>query len=100
MKNPTAKCQRHDCHNTIAQPQNGRRKRFCSDACRKALGRVRTTVTFGAQNARIAKDTDPPFPDVFLQVSQGLARHKMTIFRERAFRGLAPGMASTRPRTS
>lgn len=29
-----AKCQRHDCHNTITRPPTGRRKRFCSDACR------------------------------------------------------------------
>jgi hypothetical protein len=30
----SAKCQRHDCHNTVTQPQSGRPKRFCSDACR------------------------------------------------------------------
>jgi hypothetical protein len=39
----TAKCQRHDCSNTINQPQTGRRKRFCSDACRIRVHRRNKT---------------------------------------------------------
>jgi hypothetical protein len=44
MRAPLTKCQRYDCHNTITQPQNGRRKRFCSDACRIRVHRRNETA--------------------------------------------------------
>jgi hypothetical protein len=43
MRAPLTKCQRYDCHNTITQPQNGRRKRFCSDGCRIRVHRCNET---------------------------------------------------------
>jgi hypothetical protein len=43
MRASVAKCQRHECHNTVTQPQSGRRKRFCSDACRIRVHRCNET---------------------------------------------------------
>ena len=50
-------CARADCANTVAQPQSGRRKRFCSDACRIRVHRRNETP--GVTTAHPA-DLDAP----------------------------------------
>jgi hypothetical protein len=39
----TAVCRAADCTNTVVQPPSGRRKRFCSDACRIRVHRRNET---------------------------------------------------------
>jgi hypothetical protein len=51
---PSFKCERPDCPNVVEQSPRGRRRKFCSERCRKAVARSRVTCPENAPKARTA----------------------------------------------
>ncbi len=60
-------CERPGCKNEVAQPESGRRRRFCSAACRQAAYRARhNTIVWepvAGPPARPAPALEAPAPD-------------------------------------
>lgn len=52
----SSKCERPNCHNVVEQSRRGRRQRFCSDRCRKAVARSRTACPENAPKGPTADD--------------------------------------------
>ena len=54
------KCERSDCNNVVEQSRRGRRQRFCSDRCRKAVARRRVTCPKNLAKAPTADGSFEP----------------------------------------